>query len=179
MAAAAAPLDASAMVSAAVNEVLGGKLEGRKRTDCPRCVQGFERPGLLLNYSRIAKPELKECCCLAEHACPLSALVEEVLTQEKEKELVESTKLGVRKLKNLVADEVLKLVQSECGIGLLGTPTEKSAKSGGGRQQHRVRLYALVGGKIKSVGGQHNNVFMGLRGPDAAAGGAEGEEGTA
>ena len=52
-----------------------------------------------------------------------------------------------------------------------------SEKAGGSRQQHKVRLYELGGaGKLKSVG-QHNDVFMGLRRPDAAVGGAEGEEG--
>ena len=73
-----------------------------------------------------------------------------------------SAKLRELKLKGLVADEAVKLVQTECGIGLMGTPTEKSETSGGGRQQHRVRLYELCAGKLKSVG-QYNDMFMGLR----------------
>ena len=65
---------------------------------------------------------------MLQHACPLSTLVDEVLTQEKKDELMRSTNLGVRKLTALVADEVLKLVQTKCGIGLLGTPTARPAK---------------------------------------------------
>ena len=169
-------MDASAMVSAAVNHVLGGKLRGRKRTDCPRCVQGFERPELLLNYSNVKNPELRECCSLLQHACPLSTLVGAHAGEERRADAFDQPRCAQadcprrRRGAEARADEVRHRSAGNADCA----PSEKA---GGSRQQHKVRLYELGGaGNLKSVG-QHNDVFMGLRRPDAAVGGAEGEEG--
>jgi hypothetical protein len=180
-------------VKAAVDEVLRSKLRGRMRTDCERCARGFAQPDLLRRYAEVGNrgnPEAKQCCFLEEHAYSLKALADEVLSV-KETELLQTTSLkkNHHELHTAVQGEVLKLVQTECGIGLLGTPTvptsakKKQRMSDGsgidtGKSEHRVTLYSLVRGdsgtcKIAASQKRHVNVFMGLR-PSSTSTSADG-----
>ena len=164
------------VVASAVHEVLGGKLRARMRTDCERCKRGFEQPDLLRRYSELGKkgsPETKECCFWLEHAYPLTTLADEVLRQ-KEASLLQQTSFNKRKLHEVVQGKALSLLQSECGIGLLGTPTAttNAARTGSDKRIHRVSLYVREpDGKLKSMG-QSVNMIMGLRGPPPAPGAA-------
>ena len=163
-------------VKAAVDEVLGGKLRSRMRTDCLLCVRGFAQPDLLRTYSeKGSNPHVWQCCLWEEHACPQSELVKEVM-DAKEPELLQTTTFKTRKLRDTVQTEVLKLVQAECGIGLMGTPTvPTSAKrkmpdgsqSDTGKRVCRVTLKVPGdhGLAAASPRGQQADMFMGLRRP--------------